>query len=207
MPPNVSAAAAAVLTQSLTASPTLGTSRLICIDGPAGAGKTTLARSVLDAAASRAVATRLISMDDLYEGWAGLGNVARRVRDNIVKPLAAGRPGHYRRWDWLADEWAEEHHIDPVPLLVIEGVGSAALEYADRVGTLVWVDAPADLRLVRGLERDGEGMRYHWETWMVAEAEHFARQRTRERADLLVSGVQIGDSPAAPAASRLRSTT
>mgnify|MGYP000869567760 CR=1 FL=1 len=107
-------------------------------------------------------------------------------RDGIVVPLGAGLPGRYRRWDWLASAWAEEHVVGPVSLLVVEGVGSGALEYADAIGTLVWVSAPAEVRLARGLERDGEAMLGHWEQWMVDEAAHFAAQRTRERADVVL---------------------
>jgi hypothetical protein len=53
----------------------------------------------------------------------------------------------------------------------------------------VWVEAPRDLRLSRGLERDGDDARAHWLAWMDAESEHFARERTRERADVHVDAV------------------
>jgi hypothetical protein len=127
-------------------------------------------------------------MDDLYEGWHGLGDVGARVRDDIVGPLSHDEPGRYRRWDWFADAWAEEHLVDPVSLLLIEGVGAGAREYADAITTLVWVEAPPDLRLARGVERDGEGMRAPWEAWQVSEEALFVAQRTHERADVLVDG-------------------
>ena len=53
---------------------------------------------------------------------------------------------------------------------------------------LGWVEAPYDLRLRRGLERDGDAFAPHWEQWAADEKVHFARERTRERADLLVDG-------------------
>ena len=53
---------------------------------------------------------------------------------------------------------------------------------------LVWVDTPSDVRLARGLERDGEPMREHWLRWRVQEDAMFARHRTRERADVVVDG-------------------
>jgi len=166
--------------------PTLGSGRLVCIDGPAGSGKTTLAAAVVAAARRRLPTVTLLHMDDLYEGWDGLESVAPMVRESIVEPMLHGRSGRYRRWDWLAGGRAEEHIVDPVSLLVIEGVGSGALASADAITTLVWMDAPPDVRLERGIERDGEALRAHWQRWMEAEARHFEQNGTRDRADLVV---------------------
>ena len=77
----------------------------------------------------------------------------------------------------------------PTPLLVVEGVGSGAPVCADLVTLLVWVEAPHDLRLRRGLERDGDDFAPHWERWAVQEADLFARDLTRERAEVHVNGV------------------
>ena len=70
----------------------------------------------------------------------------------------------------------------------IEGCGSARREADPFVVLRVWVEAPPEVRLARGLARDGEGERPHWERWMRDEAAHFARERTAERADVRVDG-------------------
>jgi energy-coupling factor transporter ATP-binding protein EcfA2 len=163
--------------------PTLGAGRLVCIDGPAGSGKTTLAGAL---AAARPAVT-VVHMDDLYPGWDGLPHVAAQLA-SLLEPLAAGRPGRYRRWDWHAATWAEEVVVAAGPLLVLEGVGSGSPVAAALATVLVWVEAPYDLRMRRGLERDGDAFAPHWEAWAAAEAEHFTRHRTRERADVLVDG-------------------
>ena len=192
--PGLDETVALVLDHCLTAAPTLGTGRFVCVDGPAGSGKTTLGEALLEGARRLVPSVSLVHMDDLYEGWHGLGQVADRVREGIVVPLQAGEPGRYRRWDWFADGWAEERIVDPVALLVLEGVGSAALEYDAAVTTRVWVEAPRDLRLERGLERGGEAMRANWEEWQVTEIEVLTAHRTRERADVIVDGT--GHAPA-----------
>lgn len=161
--------------------PTLGTGRMVCVDGPAGSGKTTLAAAL----ARREPESVVVHMDDLFEGWGGLPRVDAQLAA-LLAPLAEGRPGHYRRWDWHADDWAERVEVAPTPLLVLEGVGSGSLVTAPYATALVWVEAPYDLRMRRGLERDGDAFAPHWEAWAGAEAEHFARHRTRERADLVV---------------------
>jgi hypothetical protein len=129
----------------------------------------------------------VVHADDLLEGWSGLPRLSYRFED-LLRPLAHGRPGSYVRWDWVADGWAETVLVEPGPLLVLEGVGSGAAAYADLRTLLVWVEAPHDLRMRRGLERDGDAFAAHWERWAAAEEELFTRERTRERADLRVDG-------------------
>lgn len=180
--------AALLLERTFARPATLGATRLVCVDGPAGSGKTTLGHALV-AGAGRYGSARQLHMDDLYEGWSGLGpEVADRLRAGVLEPLERGEPGRYRRYDWDLGRFAEEHVVEPVDLLVVEGVGSASTRYADRVTLLVWVEAPEDLRLRRGIARDGEELRARWLAWMVDEQRHFARERTRHRADVLVDG-------------------
>ncbi len=161
--------------------PTLGDGRLICIDGLAGSGKTTLARGLADLAPEAVV----LGTDEMLEGWRGLPGLGASV-EALLRPLASGRPGQWRRWDWYADGWAETLTVDPAPLIVLEGVGSAAAAYAPLTTLTVWVEADLEIRLARWLERDGEQMRPFWETWLADEEVLHARERTRERADVLV---------------------
>lgn len=160
---------------------TLGAGRLVCVDGPAGSGKTTLARAV----AALAPGTTVIHMDDLYDGWDGLPLIAGQLT-SLLEPLARGEAGRYRRYDWVAGRYAETVTVAPGDLLVVEGVGSGVTGVAHLVTVLAWVEAPKELRLQRGLARDGEAARPHWERWQVDEQALFSRERTRERADLVV---------------------
>lgn len=178
----------AVLALALDRPARLGSSsvpvRLVCVDGPAGSGKTTLAAAVAAAAAARHVPARVVHMDDLYAGWGGLADAPATVARDLVGPLREGRPGGYRRYDWVEGRFAEWVEVPPVDLLLLEGVASGATAYADAATLMVFVDAPADVRLDRGLARDGEQMRPRWEAWRRDEERHFTRDRTRERADV-----------------------
>jgi uridine kinase len=207
---SVSALAARVLATP----PRLGRVRLVCVDGPAGSGKTTLASRLAAAladaprppsgersaagpaehtplAASAApTGAAVVHLDDLYEGWSGLDGVWERLAAQVLGPLASGRPGRYQRYDWVAGRFADWVDV-PVPdVLVVEGCGSAPRAAQGRTVLVVWVEAPEPVRLRRGLERDGEGMRMEWERWMDREAVHFAREGTRARADVVVDGTQ-----------------
>lgn len=166
--------------------PTLDGGRLVAVDGPAGSGKSTLADAVAEGYDG---VSRVLHMDDLFAGWSGLPRVDEQL-DGLLTPLAGGRAGSYRRYDWLAGEYAETVVVPPVPLLVLEGVGSGSSRFSPLQTVLVWVEAPHDLRMRRGLDRDGEAFAPHWEQWAADEAELFARERTRERADLVVDGTR-----------------
>ena len=165
---------------------------MVAIDGPAGSGKTTLADAL---GAPRGDAS--LHLDDLYEGWSGLEGslwprlarpgpgAARAAACPAATSATTGRSGAFAEW------------VDvPVPdLLVVEGCGSAR-RAVDPVAVLrVWVEAPDDLRLERGLARDGADAREHWLTWMADEAAHFARERTRERADVRLDAFGAARSP------------
>lgn len=173
--------AAQVLAHALSTPPTLGGGRLICIDGLAGAGKTTLATSLAVLGDAPVIHT-----DELLEGWGGLPGLGATI-DAMLRPLAEGEPSAWRRWDWHASAWAETRPLLPAPLLIIDGVGCAAAAYDDLITTLVWLEAAQDVRFARGLERDGDDMRTEWELWFDKEEAMHARERTRERADLVYS--------------------
>jgi uridine kinase len=164
--------------------PRLGRTRLVCVEGRAGAGKTTLAEAIADAYAGTSV---VVHLDDLYEGWSGLPTVSARIRDELLPPLRAGRPSAIRQWDWAAGCLGAELAVPVVDALILEGVGSYARAYDDAVSLVIWVDAPDDVRKTRALARDGDVFAPYWDRWAADEEIVHARERTRERADVVVS--------------------
>lgn len=161
----------------------LGATRLVCVDGPAGSGKTTLA-----AALAPHLGAQVVHMDDLYEGWVGLERGPERLLEWVLEPLAAGRPGRYRRYDWGLGRYVERHTVPLGDVLLVEGVGSASLVAEPFAPFVVWVEAPEDVRLARGLARDGAALEGEWRRWMVDESAHHRAHRTRERADVVLDG-------------------
>jgi len=164
----------------------LGAVRLVVVDGPAGSGKTTYA----DALAAALGDAPVVHMDDLFGGWAGalVPDVWRRLEAQVLAPLRDGRTARYQRYDWGADEFGAWIDVPRHPALVLEGVGSAARPVDPWAVARVWVEAPADLRLDRGIARDGPAMREHWLRFQETEDAHFASDRTRDRADVIVDG-------------------
>jgi len=189
-PPDVPSGVLAVVERTLRAAPRLGPVRLVCVDGPAGSGKTTTAALVADVLAHRGTVVEVVHLDDLYDGWRGLeGTLWPRVTAQLLEPLRRGRPGRFQRYDWAAGTFTRWVDVPVAPVLVLEGCGAARRDVDPVASLRVWVAAPDDVRLARGLARDGEAERDHWAAWMADEREHFRRERTRERADLWLDGL------------------
>lgn len=155
--------------------------RRLVVDGRSGAGKTTLARLVVDAWPS----AQLVSLDELYPGWGGLREGAALACALVLAPHAAGTPGRYRRFDWDIGTFAgDETLVDPERPLVVEGCGALTPASAALADATVWLDADAELRRDRALARDGDGFAPYWDMWAAQEDAHIACESPQARADL-----------------------
>lgn len=182
---------AEVVVARIVAAPrALPTTRLVCVDGLAGAGKTTLAHAVAGLLTEQGLTVSVVTCDDVLEGWTGLPSLGERLDEFVVRPLALGRPAGFHPWDWLhlrrRDTWVE---VPAADVVILEGVGSAHPRYAAHTALSVFVEAPRDVRLARGLERDGSTMEQRWLAWLDDEADLHIRLDTRARADVVVDGV------------------
>jgi dephospho-CoA kinase len=156
---------------------------VVAIDGPSGAGKSTLAE--LTAAE---LGAQVVHVDDLIPGWDGLTAGPEIVQRDILEPIAQGRDGGFRRYDWDRQEYAEWWPVPRAAYLVVEGCASGTRPVAAYLSLLVWVDAPRELRFERGMERDGETFRPYWERWERQSQALWAADGTAGRADVVVDG-------------------
>src|SRR3978361_1260120 len=85
-----------------------------------------------------------------------------RFLEQVLLPLSTNDAAQYQRYDWDSRELAEWHTIEPGGLLLTRGFSSSRAAFRPYLSLAVWVDSPRELRLQRGLERDGEGMREMW---------------------------------------------
>ncbi len=161
------------------AAPRCGSTRLVCVDGPSGAGKTRLTAALAAALGDPPIVAPILSMDELYPGWDGLAAGVARLRAEVVAPLVAGHPATYRRWDWARGTYGERRDLGVPPLLIVEGVGAGAAP-----GLLIWLDASEEVRYRRAMDRDGATYAPYWARWSAQERAHFAADHTADRADV-----------------------
>jgi uridine kinase len=157
---------------------------VIAIDGLGGAGKSTLAGQLSEELGG----VPIVPTDD-FASWDNPVDWWPRVIEQVLRPLATGDVARYRRYDWEARRlsgWVELPHRPPT--VILEGVTAGRSEFDAFLSFRIWVEAPRELRLQRGVERDGEAMRDQWISWMLAEDEYVARDDPAARADVIVAG-------------------
>ncbi len=161
--------------------PACGTTTVVAVDGPSGAGKTSITARLAEATDGR-----MLHLDDLYPGWHGLAETPAMVA-SILTAVAVGEVGHAHRWSWVRDRPGPVLHVPPVPLLLIDGVGSGAAIIRPFLSLLLWVEAPTAVRRERALARDGDTYAPFWDVWAEQERHHFATNVTRSHADVVVT--------------------
>lgn len=159
----------------------LGATKLVLIDGHSGAGKTTFAEGL-----SRSVGGELIHTDDLLDGWEDQFTYWKGLVRNVFEPIAAGRPGGYRRYDWVLEKFTEWVPVKPAPVLIVEGVGAARAHGRALASLSIFIDAPLSVREARSLARDGEAMQAHLVRWRRREDLHFGADATAWCSDIVL---------------------
>jgi hypothetical protein len=180
--------AAALAARVLRSAPGLGPVRLVCVDGPAGAGKTTLASALAAELEPLVGPVPVVHGDDVYEGWpvvAGESDrveafplLAARLDEWLLNPWGRGTTGEHPVWDWYAGAWGATRALPAAPVAILEGVGLGSATLRARAVLSVWVGTRAD-RLARVLDRDGAGLGEHMRAWQLDEQRWFDRDRTR----------------------------
>jgi uridine kinase len=164
--------------------------RLVGIDGPAGSGKSTLTRRLIERTGAS-----LIEIDD-FVSWTNVTSWWPRFEDQVLQPLLGGESAHYQVRDFENDPYGTLLRgwktVPWSPLVIFDGVTCTRRAAADVLAYRIWVEAPYEIRLQRGLIRDGEQARHLWLAWMEEERAFFLNDGTRARADLLVNGAVSG---------------
>jgi uridine kinase len=170
---------------AIMARPARNGMRIVGVDGPSGSGKSTLARRLV-ARVDGAIAIRIddfVAWDDLTEWWP-------RFDAQVLTPLRAGRPARFQVRDWIHDEFGRSLRgwktARPAPLVVLEGVTCTRAAAAYALTYAIWVEAPDQVRIERGLRRDGDDHRNVWRRWFAMERGFFVPDGTARRADLHV---------------------
>ena len=176
-----------------------GVCLLVAIDGPGGAGKSTLARLLEVQLSTLGWVVPVVKHDDFYlpshqrvnqqTGVIGCDFDWERLRNQVLTPIREGRLAHYQRYDWETDVLAEWRTISASDAVLVEGVYTMRRELAHLYDLKIWVECPRAIRLARGIARDGEKARTIWEQdWMPKEDDYIKTHLPRESADLFVNG-------------------
>ncbi len=171
---------------SRRAAPRAGRTRVVAIDGRSGAGKTSLA-----AALRAELGAPVVTLEDLYGGWDGLERGIDLLVSQVLEPLSARRTAHVPRYDWVRAAWQAPWALEPPGVLIVEGAGAGDRRAAAYESVLVWMEEAAPVRKKRAFDRDGDTFAPYWDMWAAQEEAMLARERTPDRADLVVTPAGI----------------
>jgi uridine kinase len=177
---------------------------LVAVDGPDGAGKTTLADLLADSAPGWTVVRA--SLDDFHhpqahrhaEGRSGDTVWARSfdyeaVRRELLDPWRRGPGSPYRRrWHDLATDAYVHETPSAVPeqgVLVVDGVFAQRPELDGVWDFVVYVDAPEAVRMSRMSARDGvlgDAEHPDQRRYLDAQRIYVGRCHPRDRADVVL---------------------
>ena len=159
------------------------TTRVIAIDGLGGAGKSSLARWL-----ARELDAPIIHTDD-FANWENPLDWWPDLIAHALEPVAEGRAASYQPTSWAGEEKAPVV-IEPCDFLILEGVTASREAFRPYLAYSIWIETPRELRLRRGMERDGHQARAQWEEWMEAEDRYVDRERPSAHADCVLRGDQ-----------------
>lgn len=160
---------------------------LVAIDGRAGAGKTTLA-SILEKQWSTNQTVTVIHMDDLYDGWDNaLTQKLTLILGKIVSAHNSRVAFTIDIFNWKSMSFDSTRVIDPVDILILEGVGAGQKVVRDAGAQLYWLDIEPEIGIARVLRRDGDQIAEHMKKWQIDQELHFLRDKTRENAEHIQS--------------------
>lgn len=157
--------------------------RVIAIDGCGGAGKSTLAANL----STELNQCPVIHTDD-FASWDNPLNWYPRMIEQFFNPLGLNKTAKFQRFDWAEKKLSNWVEIDPQDFVIVEGVSSSRKEFRPYLSFSIFVKTPPDIRLRRGLARDGNAAKDQWLEWMAAEEEYVRRDEPEGFANLVVDG-------------------
>jgi uridine kinase len=156
--------------------------RIVGIDGLGGSGKTTLATRLSQRLGANTLHT------DYFASWQHPFDWYPRLIVEALSPLAAGDNARFQCTDWESGLLGPWVHLSSTPIIVLEGVSATRRALRPLLAYRIWIDAARDVRVARGMERDGAEMRRRWEAWMRAEDRYMSSERPDLFCDVVIAG-------------------
>ena len=167
----------------------------IAIDGLGGSGKSTLADE-LSGYVNNAI---IIRMDDFYKtkemrnklnSKEDIGGYFdwERLEKQILIPFAEDRSSKYQKYNWLNDKLCNSGNIQKSKNIIVEGIYSNRTELSKYYNIKIWIECPEDIRLSRGIARDGKEMKEYWQNvWVIQEKRYYEEHKPYLRADIILN--------------------
>jgi len=163
-----------------------GQTKIVVIDGPAGSGKTTLAKSLSGLLEN----CPIIHMDEIYEGWENAlsPKTSQDLVEWIIKPLLEDKSIEYIKYDWHLEQRIEKVVINNSKVMIIEGVGASVSEISKHACLKLWIEVNEETGINRVLTRDGLQIQEQMKKWQSQESKFFIENNSKENSDIWIDG-------------------
>ena len=163
-----------------------GQTKIVVIDGPAGSGKTTLAKSLSGLLEN----CPIIHMDEIYEGWENAlsPKTSQDLVEWIINPLLEDKSIEYLKYDWHLEQRIEKVVINNSKVMIIEGVGASVSEISKHACLKLWIEVNEETGINRVLTRDGLQIQEQMKKWQSQEFKFFIENNSKENSDVWIDG-------------------
>lgn len=155
--------------------------KIIAIDGCGGAGKSTFAQEL-----SRYLGNCSIVHTDDFASWENSQGWYPRMIEQFLEPMRRNETARFQKYDWNKKQLGDWVIIASQKFVILEGVSSSRKEFRPFLSFKIFVKTDRDLRLRRGLERDGQQAQEQWLKWMREEDDYVARDNPEAIADFII---------------------
>lgn len=176
-----------------------GKTKLVAIDGLAGAGKSTLATRICQTL-DKVVTVRA---DHFYKpiGQSQQNHLKprdkylqyfdwQRLLDTVMLPVLGGSEARYQYHDWADDTIVGWRSVTPENLVIIDGVFTIRPELRSFYSATVFIDTPREQRLERLLSRSYDDISWI-EHWTSAEDWYTSNIQPAKYADIILDGSSV----------------
>ena len=167
---------------------------IVGVDGPGGSGKSTIAKQIADA-----VNATLIHSDHFYktvdkrdDTHASHQIVSDKfdwdlLQKKVFDVAIPGKKISYQPYSWEIEGLLPHIQYVVGNVLVVEGIYALQDRFLDNYHVKIWVEVPEEIRLERGVKRDGEKMRDAWQhIWIPQDKRYFDVHRPDKKADIII---------------------
>jgi uridine kinase len=168
---------------------------ILSIDGLGGSGKSTLAKELSKYLSN----CFIVHMDDFYKPKE-LRNESnkkteiggyfdwKRLERELLIHFVENQDIKYQKYNWKTGKLDDWEYISKSSSIIVEGVYSSRKELSKYYNMTIWIECSPEVRLSRGIERDGKEMKEYWlNVWMKQENEYYKNKNPKLFSDIIIN--------------------
>lgn len=169
---------------------------IVAIDGPCGAGKTTLAASLAERLSAEVIHTDDFFLRKSQRTAQRLAQVGgnidyERFLEEVALPISRGDSFSYRRYDCREHTLVRGGEVKGDGVVIVEGCYSMHPTLYDIYDLRVFLGISPELQRERILRRPSELHVRFFEEWIPMERRYFSELHIEDRSDIIIQNIAL----------------